>query len=110
MVRSTIDQQGSSTYFLDHSVPFSLIDDDDVGIQEQAFHVVRHLAEPEDGIEMVFQEMGEQVLLSSLSRALLSEHEDVVRQVRAHLTHNSKIVYSYSFYRRSTSSETSQTA
>ena len=96
--------------FLDLSVSFSLIDDDDVGIQEQAFHVVRHLAEPEDGIEMVFQEMGEQVLSSSLSRALLSEHEDVVRQVRAHLTDNSKIIYSYSRYRLSTSSETSQTA
>ena len=95
---------------MDLSVSFSLIDDDDVGIQEQAFHVVRHLAEPEDGIEMVFQEMGEQVLLSSLSRALLSEHEDVVRQVRAHLTDNSKIVYSYSRCRLSTSSETSQTA
>ena len=95
---------------MDLSALFSLIDDDDVGIQEQAFHVVRHLAEPEDGIEMVFQEMGEQVLLSSLSRALLSEHEDVVRQVRAHLTDNLKIFYSYSRCRPSMSSETSQTA
>lgn len=58
-----------------------MLNDADVGIQEQAFHVVRHLAEPEEGIEMVFQEMGEQVLLGSLSIALESEHEDVVRQV-----------------------------
>lgn len=61
---------------------FSMLMDADVGIQEQAFHVVRHLAEPEEGIDMVFQEMGEQVLLGSLSIALESEHEDVVRQVR----------------------------
>ena len=44
---------------MDHFVAFSLIDDDDVGIQEQAFHVVRHLALPIEGKipERIFAEM-----------------------------------------------------
>ncbi|CAL1705500.1 unnamed protein product [Somion occarium] len=57
-----------------------LLMDSDLSVQEQAFHVVRHLADGEEGIEMVFVEMGEQVLLGSLSIALESENENVVCQ------------------------------
>jgi hypothetical protein len=50
-------------------------------VQEQAFNVVRNLAENEDGIEMVFRELGTDVLLHHLETALKSSEEDVVLQV-----------------------------
>lgn len=57
--------------------------DDDSSIQEQAFHVLRHLADGEEGIDMIFREMGPDILLQSLSIALESENEDLLRQVRS---------------------------
>lgn len=54
--------------------------------QEQAFHVVRNIADNEMGIEMVFDSLGPSVLLSAVSQGLDSEHDGVLRQVspRAH--------------------------
>ena len=41
-------------------MPFlQVIGDLDKDVQEQAFEVVRNLTESEDGIEMVFKEVGE---------------------------------------------------
>lgn len=55
--------------------------DEDPGIQEQAFHVLRHIADDEEGIDMIFREMGPDILLQSLSGALESENDDLLRQV-----------------------------
>jgi hypothetical protein len=59
-----------------------LLIDGDEKIQEQAFWIVRNLAENEFGIDLVFQELGANVLLSSLTTGLESPHEEVVLQVR----------------------------
>lgn len=61
--------------------------DSDPGIQEQAFHMVRHIADAEEGAELVFEGLGDQALLGSISHALDSDNEDVVRQVRYRATH-----------------------
>lgn len=54
--------------------------DSDSGLQEQAFHIVRHIADGEEGAQMVFDGLGDQAILGSLSNALESEDEDVVHQ------------------------------
>lgn len=61
-----------------------LLSDVDEKIQEQAFCVVRNLAENESDIEMVFRELGDSVLLNSLVSGLESTNEDVVLQVCTH--------------------------
>jgi hypothetical protein len=50
-------------------------------VQEQAWSVVRNLAEDEAGIDMIFQQLGTDVLLSQLSVALGSKDDDVLLQV-----------------------------
>lgn len=57
--------------------------DPDEGVQEQAFNVLRNLAENEPGIDMIFRELGAEVLLSHLTTSLGSSDEDVVLQVRS---------------------------
>ncbi|KAJ2929905.1 hypothetical protein H1R20_g7191, partial [Candolleomyces eurysporus] len=49
---------------------FELLHDPDLGIQEQAYHVVRNLSETEDGIEMVFREMGADAILESITESI----------------------------------------
>ena len=46
-----------------------------------AFHILRNIADGLDGIDMVFDELGSEFLLSSLGHALESDSEDVLRQV-----------------------------
>lgn len=58
-----------------------LLADPEEGVREQAFNVLRNLAENEDGIEMVFHELGVEVLMKHLETALYSSEEDVVLQV-----------------------------
>jgi hypothetical protein len=58
-----------------------LLSDPDEGVQEQAFNVVRNLAENEDGIDMVFRELGAESLMAHLETALQSSDEDVILQV-----------------------------
>ncbi|KAF8209205.1 ARM repeat-containing protein [Mycena galopus ATCC 62051] len=57
-----------------------LLEDADGAVQEQAFHLVRNLAENEAGIEMIFRELGASVLLRHLTGALSAEDDDVVLQ------------------------------
>ncbi|KAJ6481550.1 ARM repeat-containing protein [Mycena vitilis] len=57
-----------------------LLQDADNHVQEQAFHLVRNLAENEAGIEMIFRELGAPVLLRHLTGALSAEDDDVVLQ------------------------------
>lgn len=47
-----------------------MLRDADVALQEQAWSIVRNLAEDEEGIEMVFQEMKTDILLDTLANAL----------------------------------------
>lgn len=54
--------------------------DPDEDIQEQAFNVVRNLTETEDGIAMVFREIGIQVL-GRITVGLSSGNDNVVMQV-----------------------------
>ncbi|KAI0683713.1 armadillo-type protein [Cytidiella melzeri] len=53
---------------------------DNSGFREQTFHILRNLADSQEGIEMIFDELGSDYLLSSLNLALDSDNEDVVRQ------------------------------
>ncbi|KAJ7743916.1 armadillo-type protein [Mycena maculata] len=57
-----------------------LLEDADGAVQEQAFHLVRNLAENEAGVEMIFRELGADVLLRHLTDALGAEDDDVVLQ------------------------------
>ncbi|KAL6300508.1 ARM repeat-containing protein [Sparassis latifolia] len=57
-----------------------LLTDPDIGVQEQAFHVVRHIAEGADDVDMVFNQLGTEVLLGFLSIAMDSQNEDIVHQ------------------------------
>ena len=50
--------------------------------QEQAFHILRNIADGLDGIDMVFDELGSEFLLNSITEAMESDSEDVRRQVR----------------------------
>ncbi|KAJ7503801.1 ARM repeat-containing protein [Mycena galericulata] len=58
----------------------ALLEDADGAVQEQAFHLVRNLAENEAGIEMIFRELNPTVLLRHLTTALGAEDDDVVLQ------------------------------
>ncbi len=56
--------------------------DPDTRIQEQALHIVRHVADGVDEVELVFLEMGgSDAMLGSLAVAMESDDEDVVLQV-----------------------------
>lgn len=55
--------------------------DGDPEVQEQAFHILRHVADREEDVELVFQLVGSDVLLDALSRALDADNEDVQCQV-----------------------------
>ncbi|KAJ7231249.1 armadillo-type protein [Mycena rebaudengoi] len=57
-----------------------LLEDKDDGVQEQAFTVVRNLAENEQGIDMLFRELGAEVLLRTITAALAAPDDDVVLQ------------------------------
>ncbi|KAJ7164100.1 ARM repeat-containing protein [Mycena filopes] len=57
-----------------------LLEDADGAVQEQAFHLVRNLAENEPGIEMVFRELGAGAVLRHITAALSAEDDDVVLQ------------------------------
>ena len=59
---------------------FRLLSDPDEDVQEQAFNVVRNLTESEDGIGMVFKEVGKEVL-SCVTAGLSSGNDNVVLQV-----------------------------
>ncbi|KDQ61261.1 hypothetical protein JAAARDRAFT_125390 [Jaapia argillacea MUCL 33604] len=58
----------------------NMLVDDDPGIQEQALHVTKNLAETEDDIEVVFSEIGSDVLLTCVDTAMNSDSEEVVQQ------------------------------
>ncbi|TFK94820.1 ARM repeat-containing protein [Polyporus arcularius HHB13444] len=60
----------------------SLLEDPDHRIREQAFHIIRHVADGVDGVDLLFSEMGgSEVLLGHLAKAIESEDdEDVVLQ------------------------------
>lgn len=55
--------------------------DSDDAIREQAFNILRNLAEDEDSIDMIFQELVPEVLLNHIASSLSSTDENVVLQV-----------------------------
>ncbi|KAJ7590838.1 ARM repeat-containing protein [Mycena floridula] len=57
-----------------------LLKDPDEAVQEQAFNVVRNIAEDEDSIDMIFEELGSEALLSHVATSLRSSDDDVVLQ------------------------------
>lgn len=59
---------------------YRLFDHPDSRIQEQAFNIVRNLADNEDGIDLVFQEIGVNILLDRARTALESTDDDVTQQ------------------------------
>jgi hypothetical protein len=60
-------------------------------VQEQAFWVVRNIAENEFGIDLVFRELGANELFASLTSGLESPHEEVVLQVRIVVLHEQAV-------------------
>ena len=70
----------ASNFFI-ISKHFRLLIDPAEGIQEQAFNIVRNLAEDEEAIDMVFEGLGTHILLERLVKTLESRDEDVVLQV-----------------------------
>jgi len=58
-----------------------LLGDPERGVQEQAWSVVRNLAEDEAGIDMVFQRLDTDVLFNHLTIALGSKDGDILLQV-----------------------------
>ena len=73
---------------------FRLLGDSDGDVQEQAFNVVRNLTESEDGIAMVFKEVGKEVL-SCITLGLSSGNDNVVLQV---FYISSTIIYLFTLY------------
>jgi hypothetical protein len=57
-----------------------LLDDPEPKVQEQAFWVIRNIAENEFGIDLIFQQLGTNELFNSLTSGLESSHEEVVLQ------------------------------
>ncbi|KAJ2911973.1 hypothetical protein MD484_g8439, partial [Candolleomyces efflorescens] len=57
---------------------FDLLHDPDLGIQEQAYHVVRNLSESDEGIEMVFRELGVDAILDSITESISVEENGVM--------------------------------
>ncbi|TFL04249.1 armadillo-type protein [Pterulicium gracile] len=64
-----------------------LLSDADAGIQEQTLCIARNITENEPGIELLFQELGPEVVLARLTNALASTEEDVVQQATYLLHH-----------------------
>lgn len=58
-----------------------LLSDHDDGVREQAFAVIRNLAENEEGIDMIFRELGATMLLARITAGLGATDEDVLLQV-----------------------------
>jgi hypothetical protein len=59
---------------------FRLLDHTDPRIQEQALNIIRNLSENEEGIDLVFSEIGTDNLLDRLWAALESSDDDVTLQ------------------------------
>ena len=68
------------TFVYVYATFFRLLSDPDEDVQEQAFNVVRNLTESEEGIAMVFKEVGREVL-SCVTAGLSSGNDNVVLQV-----------------------------
>ncbi|KAJ7636791.1 ARM repeat-containing protein [Roridomyces roridus] len=81
-----------------------LLQDTDTSIQEQALHLVRNLAENEQGVDMFFRELDAEMLLSTLTRALSAEDDDVVLQATYVLANLANFVPSPTNTRPSSSS------
>jgi len=57
-----------------------LLVDPDPGLQEQAFHIARHLAESEEDVETLFNELGAEPLLNFIAPALETDNQDILLQ------------------------------
>lgn len=66
---------------------YRLVSDIDPQIQEQAFCILRNLAEDEDGISLVYNSMGEDAVAGCISAGLESSSELVTREVTAFFPH-----------------------
>jgi hypothetical protein len=52
----------------------------DTGLQEQAFYIARHLADSEEDVETLFNELGSETLLNSIAPALETENTEILLQ------------------------------
>ncbi|KAF9651456.1 ARM repeat-containing protein [Thelephora ganbajun] len=58
----------------------SLLVNPDPGLQEQAFHIARHLAESEEDVETLFSELGTEPLFNCIAPALETDNGDILLQ------------------------------
>ncbi|KIP08711.1 hypothetical protein PHLGIDRAFT_103862 [Phlebiopsis gigantea 11061_1 CR5-6] len=80
LYKSTIDLKREVMIAIGWDTLHKLLTHEKHDYQEQAFHLFRNVADCEAGIDMMFEGLGTDVLLSALSKALESEHDDVLRQ------------------------------
>ncbi|KAF8999487.1 armadillo-type protein [Cyathus striatus] len=58
----------------------SLLTDSDTAIQEQAFNILHNLASDDDGVDLVFEEVGTDVVLDRITAVLGGSDDDVILQ------------------------------
>ncbi|KAI0086228.1 ARM repeat-containing protein [Irpex rosettiformis] len=87
LYKSTLELKRRVMHALCWSTVASLLNHENPGFQEQTFHILRNLADTHEGIAMIFDELGSEFLLGSLSHALESDNDDVLRQA-VYLTGN----------------------
>ncbi|KAF4608317.1 hypothetical protein EYR40_000661 [Pleurotus pulmonarius] len=83
LLRTPLETKKTIMGYLKWSELARLMADPDHGVQEQAFNVLRNIAEDEPGIELIFHEMDAESLLQSLTACMSSPDqamEDVILQ------------------------------
>ncbi|KAG9226457.1 hypothetical protein CCMSSC00406_0003336 [Pleurotus cornucopiae] len=83
LLRTLLETKKTIMGYLKWSELTRLMADPEHGIQEQAFNVLRNIAEDEPGIELIFRELDAEMLLQSLTACMSSPDptmEDVILQ------------------------------
>ncbi|KAF9220191.1 ARM repeat-containing protein [Gyrodon lividus] len=80
LCKSNLDTKKKVMEHLAWSHLAELVNDTDTQIQEQAFAILRNLAEDEEGLSFVVSSMGDEVLASCISTGLDSSNEWVTRE------------------------------
>ncbi|KAF8634530.1 hypothetical protein AX15_000830 [Amanita polypyramis BW_CC] len=96
LVKTSFDEKREVMNTLGWGRLVELLDHPDTRIQEQAFNIIRNLSENEEGIGLIFEEIGTDVLLDHIRAALESTDDDVTQQAAlalANLVNGSETSY-----------------
>ncbi|KIK78727.1 hypothetical protein PAXRUDRAFT_36581 [Paxillus rubicundulus Ve08.2h10] len=78
--KSTVTTKSMVMDYLGWNYLAELVNDPDAQIQEQAFAILRNLAENEEGLDLTVSSMGDEVLASCISAGLDNPNELVTRE------------------------------